>query len=244
MKMFTRLLVFVMAGLITHSLAAQQGNAGLVSNPIETQGELDKKAAADGSADAAAIAKKVTQGNVAASAVHTALRSSLDSKDAHVGQVVVATVKQPVTLPDGIVLQKGSTVIGHVALVTAHSKKTPNGGVLLTFDQAKLKDGKVIPVIVMIRALAPSAESQAQTHGMNEGTIGGTGNTPGGAVIQAGGYGTAVIGRNPVESGLPGVSLITSAGGSGALLAAGDNLYLDAGTQMVLVVAHVPEPAQ
>ena len=211
--MFTRPLILVLAGLITHSVAAQQGNAGLVTNTVETQGELDRKAAADGSAEAAAIAKKVTQGNVAASAVHTTLRSSLDSKDARVGQVVIATVKQPVTLPDGIVLQKGNTVIGYVALVTAQSKKTPNGGIVLTFDHAKLKDGKVIPVLVMIRALAPSAESQTQTHGMNEGTIGGTGNTPGGAVVRAGGYGTGVIGRNPAESGLPGVSLITTAGG-------------------------------
>jgi len=73
------------------------------------------------------------------------LSQTLDTKTATQGQIVSARLTNTVQTPEGMKLPKGTELLGHVDQVqAAHNNSDAN--VTLTFDKARLKDGKEVPV--------------------------------------------------------------------------------------------------
>lgn len=223
----------LMALWMTAGIAVAQQNPALVKNPVTTTTMEKATADANGVTAAEAIAAKLHDGpqHMVTGVAVTQLRNEIDAKRAKAGQVVTLTLRQNLTLTDGTVLPKGTYIEGHVEEAVKHSKETPNGSASVVFEMAKGK-GVQMPVMVMVRALAPSTEAQGQVRGMNAGVIGGTANAGG-----DGGMGHAVIGQNTTQSGLPGVTLSAAKGVSGVMTMSGDNLYLEPGTLFTIVLA-------
>ena len=109
----------------------------------------------------------------------------LDSKNAKVGDSVVVKTQEKVTTADGKEIPKGSKLIGHVAKVQPHSKKSQNSELMLQFDQAQLKDGQTVPIRSTIAAVQPP-EGEVQSNG-TDGFGGGPVGPSGGGSPAAGG---------------------------------------------------------
>jgi hypothetical protein len=103
-----------------------------------------------------AAAQTTTQ-NIQLVGAQAKLISAVDSKDAAQGQVITAELTDNVKAADSTDLRKGTLLVGKVEEV---QKSDNNGPAKLTvvFDQAKLKDGKTIPIKATILGAFPAPE--------------------------------------------------------------------------------------
>ena len=112
---------------------------------------------------------------------------------------------------------------------------------LLTFDQARAKDGALIPVAVTIISLADSADSANESVALPGVRVGGAANSGGTAMLaQDMNDHTRGLYSNVKQSGLNGVFLKDAQGGSGVVFAVGEDVFLDAGIQMVVQIEPAP----
>ena len=88
------------------------------------------------------------------------LKNTIDAKNARDGQEFQATLDNKVKLKDGQELPRGTVLAGKVVADQAH----PNGNSKLTlrFTQARLKDGKMIPIKAMITGAYSQGDPEAQ----------------------------------------------------------------------------------
>ncbi len=93
--------------------------------------------------------------------VKSELVSKLDSKTAKAGDSVVVKTKEPVKTADGIVIPKGSKLVGRVTTVQSHSHGSQNSAMAIRFDRAELKDGKTIQIESLIKSVAPPESAMA-----------------------------------------------------------------------------------
>jgi hypothetical protein len=112
---------------------------------------------------------------VAAAAVSAELTKHLDTKNAKQGDEVDARVTDAAKLPDGTELPRGTKLIGKVTDVKAKSKEDKSAHLEFNIDHAVLKDGKELPVVVVVMAV--TGPSQGSTQAM----------MPGGGASPAGG---------------------------------------------------------
>jgi hypothetical protein len=108
---------------------------------------------------------------------------------------------------------------------------------LLTFDQAKLKSGGSLPVTVRISALAASADAANESVALPGARVGGSANAGGSQQLTCENNDKTTLHSNIKQSGLEGVYLQPSPGGSGVVFAANGDVYLDANIQMVVQIA-------
>jgi len=99
------------------------------------------------------LAMLVVQGIPAGTALPVALNSTLDAKKDKPGSKIEARLMQDVRLPAGEKIKAGARVSGHIVAVS----KTTGGGsrMVLTFDQLTA-DGRTIPLVLSVRAIADS----------------------------------------------------------------------------------------
>jgi hypothetical protein len=89
--------------------------------------------------------------------VRAQLTSKLDTKTAVAGMVLTARTGAAVTLADGTEIPEGTKLMGRVLAVRAKTDENAEAMVTVTFDQAQMKDGKMIPVRTLIRGMSGSA---------------------------------------------------------------------------------------
>jgi hypothetical protein len=197
-----------------------------------------------------------------AASVSAELTKRIDTKNAKQGDEVDARVTSPAKLPDGTELARGTKLIGKVTDVKAKSKEDKNAHLGFSIDHAVLKDGKQVPVMVVVMSVTGPMQSSA-TEMMTPGG-GGGGSAPSGGggngsmgssapaataapvmsdtgQSSAGGVLKSTQDRVPVGN-MPGV-MLSAAAGSGSLDATGENISLDSGTKLTLSVAAGDSPA-
>jgi biotin carboxyl carrier protein len=123
--------------------------------------------------------------------VKAELVGKLDSKSAKPGDSVVVKTKESVQTANGTEIPKGSKLIGHVALVKAHSKEQENSELAVEFDHAQLKGGQDLPIHSMIESVSPPESEMASNSpdAMSGAPMGGapSGGAPSGGGAMAGG---------------------------------------------------------
>lgn len=205
---------------------------------------------------------------VAAAAVSAELTKHLDTKNAKQGDEVDARVTDAAKLADGTELPRGTKLIGKVTDVKAKSKEDKSAHLAFNIDHAVLKDGKELPVVVVVMAVTGPSQG-GSTQAMMPGGGGAAGASSGGASggsagstssptsstpsapmttdsgqSSAGGVLKSTQDRVPVGN-MPGVMLTgpgNSTGSAGSLDASGDNISLGSGTKLVLSVAPASAP--
>jgi hypothetical protein len=95
---------------------------------------------------------KLTAGN-------SQLVRPLSSKSATQGQAVTVKLTGAIKTPAGVELPRGTELIGRVDEVKASDNKGP-ATLVLTFNQARLKDGKTFAVKATLVGFAPEGEIQ------------------------------------------------------------------------------------
>jgi hypothetical protein len=199
-----------------------------------------------------AQADSMAKGNVWAE-----LQKKLDSKKAKVGDAVIAKTSEAVQLGNGTELPKGTKIEGKVTAVNGPS-------VTFSFTQAVTKDGKTVPVkVLVIGAEVPEVVAMASLSGGMQNS----GQTDPNAAAQAGMKPGAIAsmqqshssGNDDASAGAPGsmtvtggvmqlknvpvanstgltVSSTTAEGGSASLTGTGKNFSVDNGFKMRLEV--------
>jgi hypothetical protein len=100
-------------------------------------------------------------GNAELRPVQGELEKKLDSKTAKVGDAVVVKTTEKATIADGLVIPKGSKIVGQVVDAQAAGKGSQNSKVTVLFDHAELKSGQNLPIKSVLQSVAPAESSDA-----------------------------------------------------------------------------------
>ena len=160
--------------LVSLPLSAQQATAAAAqSTSASTTGvSASQSANADAQAGPASA-----QANGSASAstgmrpVNTELVGKLDSKSAKAGDAVVVKTTDKVKTADGLIIPRGSRLIGHVAAVQAHGSGQADSAMSLVFDRAELKGGQSVAIRSVIETVAPPVSAAAASSLDNDSSL-------------------------------------------------------------------------
>jgi hypothetical protein len=241
MQIFRSLAVAAaLAGLASLPLAAQQVNASAqqsvsgsaagthVNQSADAnahagadRGGVDANGSAAGSANgearhghAYAGASGSGAGAVQMRPVAGELQSKLDSKTARVGEPVVLKTTEKTKTAEGVVIPRGSRLMGHVTEVQAHSRGHEASSLGIEFDRAELKNGQSFAIHSVIESVGPSAAALEAASMENEDAFAG----PAGGGMAAGGGamagGGAAVGGATSAVGGVGSGIASNAGGA------------------------------
>lgn len=210
----------------------QSGEAGASASRDNTQAGGEAAGALSthsrrGSADAHGSAAGYAQMRP----VKGELQSRLDSKSARVGEPVVLRTTEKTKTADGVVIPKGTRLVGHITEVQAHAKGHQQSSLGLAFDRAELKNGQSFAIRSVIESIGPSAAQLEAQSMQNEDAFAGPagGGMAGGGAI-GGGAGVGRTGGGLVGGGAGVVGGATSSvGGVGSGIASNAGGALNAG---------------
>ncbi len=137
------------------------GSAGSSNAPRNPSSSAGASAAGNASASSHAGASGSAAGTGSASAQMTPvsgeLAGKLDSKSAKVGDPVVLKTTQTARTADGVVIPKGSRLLGHVTAVQAHRRDNQDSELAMQFDRAELKNGQSMAIRSVVESVNPSS---------------------------------------------------------------------------------------
>jgi co-chaperonin GroES (HSP10) len=151
--------------------------------------------------------------------VNGELVGKLDSKSAKVGERVVVKTNEKVRTASGIVIPKGSRLIGRVTEVQAHGSGHADSSMGLEFDQAELKNGQDIAIHSVIESVAPPANAVASMSNDDSldapmAPMGGGGRMVGGGGVRGGGLVGGTLNGATSATGRVGSDFGSTAGGT------------------------------
>jgi hypothetical protein len=156
-----RIAILLAAATVTISslpFRALQENSAAQQSAMATAGE----AAVDQSANvhAQTSAEGVVSNRSASAEVHLQpvngeLVGNLDAETARSGDSIAVTTKENVRTADGMIIPKGSRLIGHVTEVEAHGSGHADSILSIAFDRAELKSGQSLAIHSVIQSVAP-----------------------------------------------------------------------------------------
>jgi hypothetical protein len=107
--------------------------------------------------------------------VQTELTTKVDTRNAKIGQLVTARVRDDAQLADGTKLPKGTMLVGRVVQVQAQKDDGPGAVLVLAFDRAEVKGAQPVNLRTVMEMVAPAGNISA---GMNSDTRATTGMGP------------------------------------------------------------------
>jgi hypothetical protein len=119
----------------------------------------------------------------AGTTIAATLSKPIDARKAKSGDQVFAKTTQDVRSDSGVVIPRGSRLIGHVTDAKAKAKGDSESALGIAFDQAVLKNGRQIPLNASIRALAASTNRASAS--MNDDNFGSATNSSLGGDVSA-----------------------------------------------------------
>ena len=155
------------SGSATDCAAALAGNAAsTVAQPQSIAAQPQSNANAQ-AVPVASTANPPEVANPQLRPVTGQLEKKLDSKNAKPGDPVIVKTTENADIANGVVIPKGSRIVGHVATVQPHSKDHENAQLTLQFDQAQLKGGQTLPIETVLENVAPAAVTVHPTDTLN-----------------------------------------------------------------------------
>jgi hypothetical protein len=142
------------------------------------------------------------------------LEGKLDSKSARVGEPVVLKTTEKMKTAGGMVIPRGSRLVGHVTEVQAHARGHEQSSLAIAFDRVELKHGQSFAIHSMIEQVRPSAAELEANAMANEDTMSGPVGVAGGGGAMAGGG----LGVGHAGAGLVG-GAAGAVGGAGSAVA-------------------------
>jgi hypothetical protein len=115
--------------------------------------------------------------------VQTELTTKVDTRNAKIGQLVTARVRDDAQLADGTKLPKGTMLVGRVVQVQAQRDDGPGAVLVLAFDRAEVKGAQPVNLRTVMEMVAPPGNISA---GMNSDMRASTGMEPMGAGADVG----------------------------------------------------------
>jgi hypothetical protein len=233
------------------NVQAGQSSASVDSNSSAQAGAQGQHHRASGQGDAAtdssaavkpangksASANSSGNGSLAAgTTIPATLSKPVDARKAKPGDEITAKTTQDVRSSSGVVIPRGSKLVGHVTDAKARAKGDSESALGVAFDRAVLRNGQEVPFQASIQALAagtanasaPLADdsfggasqggiaSSAPSGGGRGGALGGVGSTVGGATNAVGNVGGVANGAGNAVGGVGATTASTVNSGLGA----------------------------
>ncbi|HEY4354871.1 MAG TPA: hypothetical protein VGN16_03915 [Acidobacteriaceae bacterium] len=180
--------------------------------------------------------------------VSVSVKEALNSKSMKAGDQIVANLEKPATV-NGVEYPGGSQLLGHIVDVTRHDKDTPNGSIILVWEQIKpKKGGDPVSIRASIYKILPSDNMLlAQRRDVDMGMRGTGGEAAATSAVRettdrqdrtASGSQSASSAPVQVVSAIPGVALsaVASDTKSGILTSQNKDVDISAGVDMVVGV--------
>ena len=189
---------------------AAQGSASVSGDNRGDQSGVQTQTSAGASVNqtSAATEKPGTEKSAANSLssgtiIQAELSKSVDAKKAKQGDQVTAKTTEDVRGNSGVVIPKGSKLIGHIARAKARTKGDANSNLVIAWDKAVLKHGEEIPLHASLQAIGRprSAPMGLDDSGGMEGGGPGTNSGSAGRVQPGGGMGGRSSGSLPGPAG-------------------------------------------
>ena len=219
-------------------------------------------ATATGSAAGSAMSQP---GNAAASfaqgsSVSAELTKKVDTKNAKVGDEVLARTTSNAQLSDGTKVPRGTKLIGQVTEVQAKSAAEKTSHLAFAMNRAVLRDGREVPLHAMLTSVSAPAVMASGSAGDDldtpVGGVSGAGAASGGGRVGGGGGGGLLGGAGRATSGVVGgAGSVVGNTTSGLQSAAGNTLrtteaagsnglgaVADAGSSTAMQLNHVAIP--
>jgi hypothetical protein len=167
------------------------------------------------------------------------LDAALSSKTA-AGTEFRALLDKAITLPDGKVLPRLTPFHGVVVQSAAHSKKLPNGALILKIDEARPKHDAPIPLVVTIQDVGEDFDEDTPAEGKKDDKK--KDDSAAATSAKAADDTKTQPGVAPKfkQSQKDGVFLALEPQGSTLLVAPGAELYLDAPTAFQITISEPP----
>ena len=202
--------IFGVAALsLSGSIAfAQQASAGTQTNATVNAGNMHASSTTDTNLSASTSRNDTTvSADTHSSAqlpmhpVNGELVGKLDSKTAKSGDAVIVKTSEAFRTSEGIVVPKGSRLVGHVTEVQAHGNGTQDSRLGIAFDRAELKGGQSVGMQTVIQSIAPPANAVSMDSSDDVSTFGGAhamggGGRTGGGLLGGTMATTAGVGSN------------------------------------------------
>lgn len=155
------------------------------------------------------------------SSISGELEGKLDAKTARVGESVVLKTTEKVTAADGIVIPKGTRLMGHVTEAQAHDSSHADSQLGIAFDRAELKNGQSFAIHSTIESVSPRPAMTASMLMNDDDSLGGPtgggmagGRAATGGRVSGGGLVSNSVERVDVTQGSVGEHMDTSASGA------------------------------
>lgn len=196
--------------------ATQSANTDAKANVSHGQADASASSNANGSARAHGNSASASSNGSAAGStdmrqVTGQLQGKLDSKTAKVGDDVVLKTSQKIKTADGIVIPKGSRLIGHVTEVQAHNKQQAESHMGIEFDRVDLRGGQSMAIHSMIESISPGASAVTAASMADEDAL----ETPmGGGAVSSSVVSGGRVGGGLVGGSAGGAAMATSRVGS------------------------------
>ena len=154
------------------------------------------------------------------------LRASWIRRAAKAGDEVVLKTTQKFKTAEGVVVPKGSRLVGHVTEVQAHSRQQAESHMGLEFDRVELRGGQSMAIHSMIESISPSAGAVAAASMADEEML----DAPmGGGAVATGAGGGGLWRAGLVGGAAGGAAMATSRVGSDLGSTAGSAVHATSG---------------
>ncbi len=194
------------------------------------------------------------------------LSKSLDAKKAKEDDKIEAKTATDMLAHGQIVVPRNTKIVGHVTQAKPRSKESPDSMVGITFDRLLLKDGRELPLQLIVQAVARPLQLVSSLPGTpGDAPASGPANMPGPHSSTGGGYGSAAVPRthsvanpggpgggddsgsstgatstplSPASRGVVGIKGLSldTAGPAAVISSNTGNVHLEGGTQLILRV--------
>ena len=214
---------------VNHSAGAN-ASASQRGAQVNGQSSASGAGAVNGIGSSNGTASGSASGGAEMRSVNGELVGKLDSKTAKVGDPVVVKTTEKTQTADGVVIPKGTKLIGHVTDVQAHSKSNQESHMAIQFDRAELKGGQSMAIHSVIQSVSPASHAATMASADDDAMFGAPamgGGARGGGMVGGGARGGgAARGGLLGGGGLAGATAHTAgsvAGGAGSELGSAAN---------------------
>jgi len=195
--------------------SAQASQEAKASKEQSAKKEGSAQASGSGSASASAQAGQHSINLSSDSVIEATLQSAVDVRKNKEGDPVVARTTKAVKSGKEVVIPKGAKLVGHVTQAKARSKGQAESALGIVFDHCVFKDGREVPVNVVVQAVAAAQTVAAAS--ADDTFVAGSGSAAGSG--RAAGSGGGLVGSVGSTAGAAAGTVTNAAGSVGGTAA-------------------------
>jgi len=158
---FLTLAPALIAVVVTAQTPASTGAGSAMSPGPATQGPTQVQSQPQGAINGGTVPQTAQAAQIQAASLSAELTKGLDTKKAKNGDQITARTTSDAKLPNGVVLPKGTKLLGNVIEVSAKTKEQNSSHLVISLNRAVVKDGQDMPIHAAVTSISAPALPQS-----------------------------------------------------------------------------------